>query len=292
MKTENLGVKQLKNNKVFLREPPHDKNFNELFKFFWVQGIGNKLDKDGQPTPWGYSSLVDRFDDFNYQIDERTIQNWLAGNNKPNAKNLHKLARIVSNDSVGFKKQWRDAFTEAVTQKPSPKPHTEQEKIQAVANKLEPKSSKLKATRYIPIVLGAGVMFSLILAVFYSNQPSTKPEIEVTNLKFCDEARFDRTQKICTTNVSHFPAETSLIFVSFNMPNAPDGQPFERRWYREGQMFAAREGFADSAWEGYTWLQNKNGHDHGKYDLRIVVNGRATSSSFLLGEVNEDHEWP
>lgn len=276
----------MKNRDVFLREPPKNLDFQEMFRFIWLQGVGNIRDKHGEPKPWTDTSLEDRFYELGYEIDKRTIQNWLSGKNKPSAKNLHRLARVVSNDDTGFKRHWRDAFTMTNVMKdrdiPSPKNPT---------SKLETQTDTETSQRLAPLFAGLAVI-ALISLIGLVNFLSRPPEIQVTNLKICDEARFDRTAKTCTTNVTHFPAGTSLIFVSFNMPNAPEGQAFVRKWYREGQLFLSKEGFIDSAWEDYTWLKNPNGHDQGKYDLRIIVNGNVTTSSFFVGEINEDHEWP
>jgi len=261
-----------------------------MFRFIWLQGVGNIRDEHGEPKPWTDASLEDRFYEFGYEIDKRTIQNWLSGKNKPSAKNLHRLARVVSNDDTGFKRLWRDAFTMSNVSKEKRSIEPENAVVPTEeSNRHATVQKEFKLQRWL--IIGFGVVSSLaFIAVLINLRQS--PHIEVTNLKFCDEARFDRSAKVCTTNVSHFPAETSLIFVSFNMPNAPQGQPFERTWYREGQQFLSKGGFIDSAWEDYTWLKNPNGHDQGKYDLRIIVNGRVTTGSFMLGEVNEDHEWP
>ena len=280
----------MKNNKVFLRDPPKNLNFQEMFRFIWLQGVGNIRDEHGEPKPWTDASLENRFYELGYEIDKRTIQNWLSGKNKPSAKNLHRLARVVSNDDTGFKRLWRDAFTMSNVSKAKIFIETEKTVVQYKQSSRDGEVQKeFKLQRCL--IIGFGVISSLALIAVLINlrQP---PLIEVTNLKFCDEARFDRTAKFCTTNLSHFPADTSLIFVSFNMPNAPEGQPFERKWYREGQLFLSKGGFIDSAWEDYTWLKNPSGHDQGKYDLRIIVNDRVTTGSFLVGEINEDHEWP
>ena len=231
--------------------------------------------------------LEDRFYELGYEIDKRTIQNWLAGNNKPSARNLHRLARVVSNDDAGFKKLWRDAFTIAKVSKPKPDPNIEPDQV--ISKTQEKETPKFK---YLPWLVGGLVVIILLTLSALLIALRQPPVIKVTNLKFCDEARFDRTAKTFTTNVSQFPAGTSLIFVSFNMPDAPEGQPFERRWYRDGQLFLSKSGFNDSAWEDYTWIKNPNGHDHGKYVLRIIVNGRVTTGSFLLGDINEDHKSP
>lgn len=258
-----------------------------MFRFIWLQGVGNIRDEQGEPKPWTDGSLENRFYELGYEIDKRTIQNWLSGKNKPSAKNLHRLARVVSNDDTGFKRLWRDAFTMTNVMREKDMPA-----LEASKPKLETHSysdaNTFARMRVVLLYMGLAVM--VLIGLFYLL--SRPPEIEVTNLKICDDARFDRTVKTCTTNVTHFPAGTSLIFVSFNMPNAPEGQAFVRKWYREGQLFLSKEGYIDSAWEDYTWLKNPNGHDQGKYDLRIIVNDRVTTQSFLVGEINEDHEWP
>lgn len=278
----------MKNNKVFLREPPKNLDFQEMFRFIWLQGVGNIRDEHGEPKPWTDASLEDRFYELAYEIDKRTIQNWLSGKNKPSAKNLHRLARVVSNDDAGFKRLWRDAFTMSNVFKEKRSIETEKTVVpikEPSRNALVQKELKLQ--RWLIVSFGL-ISFLVLIALLINLRQS--PVIEVTNLKFCDEARFDSSSKVCTTNVLHFAAETSLIFVSFNMPDAPEGQPFERKWYREGQLFLSKSGYIDPAWEDYTWLKNPNGHDQGKYDLRIIVNGRVTTGSFLVGEINEDHE--
>lgn len=276
-------------NKVFLRAPPNILGFQELFRFIWLQGIGNKFDRHGEPKPWTDESLEDRFYELDYEIDKRTIQNWLSGKNKPSPKNLHKLARVVSNDDAGLKILWRDAFTMASVSKQKTKNLSTEPTLIQMADKSDVGSKHKIRSRALISILG----FIGLLSISTVSMKSRKlPVIEVTNLKFCNKALFDRTAKLCKTNVSNFPVGTSLIFVSFNMPNATMGQPFDRKWYRDGQKFAEREGFIDSAWENYTWLENSNGHDAGKYDLRIIVNGRVTTGSFFVGTANEDHEWP
>lgn len=278
----------MKNKGIFLRNPPEELNFSKLFRFIWVQGIGNTLDQYGEPQPWTDGGLENRFYEFGYEIDKRTIQNWLAGNNQPSAKNLHRLARIVSNDEADFKTVWRDALTMTSVLREKNQSHNAVKATKDTTSKIKGKTPSALATK---IIIAMGIVGAVIAwVILYS--PTQTSQIQVTNLKFCDEVRFDRTAKICKTNVTHFPEGIKLIFVSFGMPDAPEGQPFERRWYRNGQMFLERDGFKDAVWEDYTWLGNEKGHDNGKFDLRIIVNGEVTTGSFFVGNVNQSHQTP
>lgn len=72
----------------------------------------------------------------------------------------------------------------------------------------------------------------------------------------------------------------------------PIGTTRISRWYKEGQEFLTKDGYIDAAWEDYTWLQNPDGHDERKYNLRIIVDKKVTTGTFFVGTVNEAHERP
>lgn len=273
----------MKNKESFLREPPEILEFRELFKFAWVQGVGNQLDSHGQPEPWTNSSLEGRFYEFGYEIDGRTIQNWLSGTNKPSASNIHRLARIIGNDEVEYKRQWRDAFTIAKLSKIDPVAEVSAEPKTVVPDKRA--KSFLQVGLILVVILTFNVLGLLILRPI-------SPSIQATNLKFCDDTRFSKSTKTCMTNVSHFPQGTELIFVSFNLPGAQEGQLFERKWFRKGQLFLSKESYFDATWEDYTWLQNPEGHDQGRYNLQIIVNEEVTTGTFFVGEDDGHHVSP
>ena len=283
--TENIGGKRLNNKDIYLREPPKNLSFSALFKFIWKQGIGNRFGNDGEPVPWRDQTLCDRFMEFGYNVDKRTLQNWLSGSHKPSPKNLHRLAKVISNNDSGFKKLWLDALTIADIKDLPSIPQ-----IGAADIKLKDKTGFSRKS--IAAIIGVLAVIGVAGLYMVFGGRGEQIDYRVTNLKFCDKDRFSETEKVCTTDVTHFPAGTKLIFVSFNAPNAPEGQYFERKWFRKGQEFLSKDGYIDAAWEDYTWLQNPDGHDNGKYNLRIIINKQVTTGTFFVGDVNGDHESP
>jgi len=83
--------------------------------------------------------------------------------------------------------------------------------------------------------------------------------------------------------VHHFPSGTRMIYVSFQMHGMPQDYPFERQWLKNGQLFLKKESYYDSAWEDFTWISNEEGYDDGKYDLRVIVDKKTTTSTFTVG---------
>ena len=280
----------MKNQHINYLQPPKKYEFHDLFKYIWMHGIGNYFNRTGEPTPWTDVALENRFAELGYSIDKRTIQHWRTGNYRPNLKNIHALAKVVAADESGRKQIWANALIESLAIKAE---------VIAIASKQaskwhggEPSKNigSVKRLQWPSISIFFGLLLLLTLLIWVYSQK--KSAIIVTDLKFCDEKRFSRELKICITNVSHYPEGTKLIFTCFKLTGASEGQPFERRWYREGQEFIRKDGFYDNAWEDFTWLLDENSLEVGRYDLRIVINKKATTGTFYVGEVNESHEWP
>lgn len=113
---EILGHKSLINkNKKNFRYPPNTKIFNEIFYYIWNHGLGNELNKIGDPVPWTAESLEAAFESVHRNVDKRAIQNWRSGRNLPSRKNIHSLARIVSGDDEERKIAWSDALIESIS---------------------------------------------------------------------------------------------------------------------------------------------------------------------------------
>lgn len=97
-------------NNFNFRNPPQSDNFEELLRFAWDHGCGNRLTKSRDPLPWTYESLEEAFDSFGHSVDQRTIQNWLSGKNLPSRRNIYILTRILSRGNTDLKRHWMDAL--------------------------------------------------------------------------------------------------------------------------------------------------------------------------------------
>ena len=95
------------------RNPPKSDDFEELLRFAWDHGCGNRLTDVRDPQPWTYESLEEAFDSFNRSVDPRTIQNWLSGKNLPSRRNIYVLSRIFSRGNAELKREWMDALIAA-----------------------------------------------------------------------------------------------------------------------------------------------------------------------------------
>ncbi|PHS41608.1 MAG: hypothetical protein COA91_02200 [Robiginitomaculum sp.] len=263
------------------RSPPDTQNFKELFEFFWVHGLGNKFAEHEIPIPWTAETLESVFTDIGVEIDKRSIQNWKSGKHKPDRTKIHALARIISGNDNELQTRWADALIAAARAKPkAPEP--------AVPTK-SPVPQPAKESKIVfPFIIGAGVLSTLVFGVFLGMffSQTKLPKVNVTHIRFCDEARFSKKQKTCVGTVHHFPLGTKMIYVSFQMHDMPRDYPFKRQWLRNGQLFTEKESFYDSAWEDFTWILNKDGHVEGKYDMRVIVDNKTTTSTFTVGAEN------
>jgi len=131
-----------------------------------------------------------------------------------------------------------------------------------------------------------GVCFGLIptIAILAFSYSSGRGKVNVIDLKFCDEAGFSSIAQKCHVSSSHFPTGTSRIYVSFDVNNAYDGQPFDRKWYYKSRQISAMSSYFDSAWPGFTFYgDGQNAFENGKYDLRIIIDDETTTRSFVVG---------
>ena len=271
------------------RSPPDSQNFKDLFEFFWVRGLGNELTEHGIPVPWTDETLESALTSVGLEVDKRSIQSWKSGKHKPGRVKIHALARIISDGDSDLQNQWADVFISAVRHRYNP-PKVDELKP-TLSPQLKPtpllhiKKNKTRKWIAVGAVVAAILIFGSALGHYIAwNIAQTElPKVEVTNIRFCDEDRFSKERKACLGSVHHFPTGTQMVFVSFQMYGMPQNYPFERRWYRNGQVFLQKDGFYDSAWEDFTWIYNKEGYDDGKYDLRIVVDKTTTTATFTIG---------
>jgi len=126
------------------------------------------------------------------------------------------------------------------------------------------------------------VSLLLLFAVTFVMNAQENKLITVTDIKFCDEAQFSMSQKICLGDQEEFPADIKKIYTSFKINNAPKDLAFERRWYRNGEEFKRKASFYDEAWSGYTYLYNPNTHDPGSYVMRVIISDKSTTGVFSV----------
>lgn len=285
---------------INLRNPPNDMDFTSLFKFFWDHGVGNRLDLNNVPVPWNEISLASAFDTLGIDLNTRSIHNWHAGKNKPNGKNLHRLSHIASGGNADLRREWADAFISSIgksnegkkknitIEQHTPDVITPDQKVDVrpSPNNETERKSRLSKRQYVNICAVVIGTILLLKAVGFGFG-FLKKEVSVVDIKFCNEALFSQDKKTCLENVEVFPADIQMIYISFNIKNAPEDMPFERRWYRNGQIFLTKSGFYDEAWEDFTYLNNPLTHDPGKYVMRVIINGKSTTGSFIVLDASE-----
>ncbi len=195
---------------------------------------------------------------------------------------MHALAKIISAGNDESKLKWADAL---FATRNTPNHHAKEnsrannlgKETPAVVNTKsktgKPPRRKMILTLY---VVAATITAYIIHSAAWPKSPSVK------NIMFCDEQRFSKVDKMCRDNIKIFPSDTKMIYTSFEISNMPVGEPFDRRWYRNGRWFKTKSGHFDTAWEGYTFIYNPNTHDPGDYVMRIIVNNKSTTGSFTV----------
>ena len=262
----------LKDNARIRVSPPPDLTLTGLFNHAFDRGAG-QMARAGVAEPWTVHALEAAFDALSRSVSTRSIENWRSGSALPSARNIHVLARIFSGGDAQLQGVWLDALIAA--RERTPKTETAAQAGDDTPAPEPPTRSRLP--RAAAALLGLVGLAVAGLALW----PAPAPP-RVSDIRFCTDAGFDAQAKRCSRARERFPAGTTLIHVSFESEGVADGQPFERRWYRDGEMFLSRDGFFDDAWEDWTWLRNPNGHDPGRYHLRIIIDGRVATAGFTV----------
>lgn len=185
-------------NNFNFRNPPQSDNFEELLRFAWDHGCGNRLTKAGDPLPWTYETLEEAFDSFGHSVDQRTIQNWLSGKNLPSRRNIYILTRILSRGNNDLKRQWMDALIQgrqAARKKKAASRKSKPKQTDQLNNKLAPQnagqalgSQKIVVQSPIkmfkPLAWLAGVLLlSLFAARLFISKPEPQPIAPITLAK-------------------------------------------------------------------------------------------------------------
>lgn len=272
--------------KNYLRPPVKGKEFITLFDYAWKNGIGNKISETGDSVSWTSKQLEHAFMDIKKNVSLRSIENWQSGR-PPRPKNIHALARIFGGDDKELTVQWREALFESIKLSKSRKTSSSDVPNKPdpgnIQNQVGPEKSirnKLILSALFGSALSALLLYS-ILALTGNLESHKHPIAE--NIKFCSETQFDTFNLICLVNATEFPSDTSMIYVSFELSNAFEGQEFQRAWFRNGEKFLSRKTYNHKAWQGYTYINNPNGHAPGRYVMEVSIGEQSSAGHFTVG---------
>ena len=276
----------MSNKKKCLLGPPADASLAELLHFIWDHGVGQALTADGDPRPWRDGDLESAFDACGYDITKRSIQSWMSGRTIPTVKNLHALARVVSDGDMGRRHDWARALIAArgkvkrdnTVSGPAPDPGVD------APNQVAPAGARGPRSIFVAVIAGLSLLGLGAIGAYVSASGSLGASPAARNLKICDEARFSKQRKVCLEDVARFPSGVKVVYVSFSLPGAREGQAFERRWFRDGEEFLVRKSYYDAAWSGWTYHWMGEGHPDGKYALRIIIDDHVTTATFVVGK--------
>jgi hypothetical protein len=218
-----------------LQIPPKSLTFRNLFRFFWREGVGLPVGRDGLGQRWNYQSFDAAMREYGNGIGDSAMEGWQSGSQTPRHNNMEALARVAGDGKPKFVGSWPRELSLAIIRQET--------------------ASELLEQRVHAVV----------------TQPSVLPDPYVSDLKICGEDCFSQGTKTSTSTITRFPRGTRTIYVSFQLNNMPTGKMFQRRWYRNGEKFKGLTDFYDGAWPGYTFLYNRWGHEPGEYAVRVIV---------------------
>ncbi|WP_298362552.1 hypothetical protein [uncultured Litoreibacter sp.] len=308
----------LKNRKKNLELPPETTDFWKLFDFFWDNGVGNPLNQDGEPVPWSEKALEVALEG---KPTAKALGNWHSRVNLPSRESIQRLCRVILVDDEQLGRSWASSLLTArrleeirrkensklLARAKSKNVNREVAAFQTAENRLangaaldsesviEFESVNLSAPtrckpspsfKFLRLFKAVGlVLLSLAIYIFAVPFGESDPKIKISDIRFCSYNTFSAYKKSCLSSKTHFPAGTQKVYVSFQTDNIHYGEPFSRRWYRNGEKWLERNDFFDDTWQNYTWIHNQHGHDHGEYSMRIIVGDQVFSGKFTLGDL-------
>lgn len=281
-----------KKKKSFLA-PPADLSLAELLRFIWDHGVGQAFNADGDPRPWRDGDLEAAFDECGYDITRRSIQSWMSGRAIPTVKNLHALARVVSDGDMERRHDWARALIaarsklkrdSAAAETPAAEPAVDRGGDIGASAPTAPAVSRGQRMILAAAIAAAALLGLGALGTYMAVSGTLGASPSARNLRICDEARFSKRRKLCLENVAEFPSGVKLLYVSFRLDGAKEGQAFERRWFRDGEQYAVRKSYYDAAWSGWTYQWLDEGYADGRYALRVIIDGHVTTTTFVVGK--------
>ncbi len=286
----------------FFRAPPAPRDdFFELFHVIWDQGIGNTALPDGLcGEKWTVDSLIAAFENAGASISDRSIEEWRRGKFVPGPQNLRVLLAIVSDTRT--RPAWRDTLLTSARR--TRERRKLEEEANAPQNQKAPASgsgqpdtspaaappataisgylSRHKRWLWAPLAGLAAVMIAA--GASWAIQP------RISDIRICDAENFSVVSQRCGRHMDQLPADAKRVYVSFEVLNHPQTEPFTRTWFLNGMKILEREGLLAPPWEGWTWYGNANPDapgavpvDNGNYTFRVSAGPAVASVSFFVG---------
>lgn len=256
--------------------PPKETEFWALFDYFWDNGLGHRLEANGDPVAWTAPVLESALEN---AVDVRSIENWRSRRFIPTRENIRKLCWVISDGDNVIRQAWSEALIAAW--------RVEKRKNRDEANRtslpLEKQDDAVKinlSRKTVLIVAAALGALAFVLIGWFALSSADVPS--VSKIRICDQYYFNRAAKTCTKHVPVFVQGLEEVFLSFDFQNVPEGMPFERWWIHNGERVAGRTSFNDAAWPGYTFWRPEGGLLIGQYVVRIVVDGRVFTQTFYV----------
>ena len=260
--------------------PPEIGSFWVLFDHFWNNGIGNELSVSGEPIAWNARTLAEALDD---RPSSTALGQWYARDALPSKENIQRLCRVLLHEENHIRKKWANtllaARREEELKRNAEKKSATHTGVSSMPDTQTP-SGQSRGRKWIYLI---GLLLILSAGFLFFGQ-TQKPAINISEIKFCTQDNFSDQTKTCNLSETFFPEGTQKVYVSFKTNNIPYGKPFSRRWYRNGEKWLERNDFFDETWKNFTWIHNENGHDHGEYAMRIIVEDQVFTGTFTLGE--------
>ena len=260
------------------RHPPASTSFQDLFDHIWTRGLGNSHTAEGIPLPWTAETLSIALGG---DVDPRTIENWSRGANRPSPRNIARLARLIAPEDISLRHEWYDALSLAARSER----RVSREARAGPSVKTPPPTAPATPFRYgwHFVIAGTVAITGVILSILLLWPTGGL----VTDIRICDAPYFDENAGKCTQHVPVFVHGIEEVFLSFDLPGVPYGDPFERWWILNHERIAGRTSFNDEAWPGWTYWRPGT-LQIGQYVVRIVVEGQVFTQTF---QVQADGFW-
>jgi len=296
-----LGYKKIKQPRYECAPPDNDLSFHALMRYCFEGGIGNYLDELGQPKRWTRNDWESIRAEDGFPLAYTTFVNWVEGGKPHNMSKFATLSKVIFPFSDCGARLWHKKFADSYMrtfEQTGGKNEAEQDTygkafadfVPALPPILDLWARTVRQLRRRLTIAWYKIEPRVDLATGQP-APETPDNVlfpiarpSVINVRFCDEVGFSQGKLVCDESRVTFPAGTKRVFMSFAMYDMPTGMRFKREWYRNGEKFIEKNDYFDDAWPGYTFLWNENGHDPGRYDVRISVNKILLSTnSFTIG---------
>lgn len=265
-------------------DPPKDKTFQELFRYFWREGVGNVLTSNGHPQSWTDETLEHAFEDVGFSINARSFDNWRQGRAKADADNITALSLIAGGRSKVRTSLWRQAFVwgqekQSQESKKNSRNGTKRHDYSEVKAAVQTFERLRPYFHWKSVVLLIAIV-ALCFAGLRTYQHLVRPM--ATNIRVCDIDHFDEPSKTCTRHIASYDYGITEFRLSFGFKNVAVGAPFERIWFRNGLKQGGMESFNSPPWEGWTFWRSTVPFEPGNYTVWVITGDTLVTQDFVI----------